>query len=634
MSAVVGIDLGTTNTVVGVVQAGSAITVPNERGERLLPSVVSFHPSGSVLVGRAAKDRRLIDAKNTIYSTKRLLGRAFSSEPVRKACGRAAFELKEGPGQGPLIVARGETYTLPEISAFVVREARRIAQVFLHDNVERAVITVPANFNDLQRAATKVAGRIAGVEVMRILNEPTAAALAYGYGKGSQERVAIYDFGGGTFDVTLLDLAGNVFEVLATAGDTFLGGDDIDAAIAERMAQEYLRAHRYDTKADPQTWEHLLSAAESLKIEVSISWAAATHEFKDIVFGVGGKSLDLRFTLTPQVLTTLLTPLVDRTLTVCAEAMRAAGLKADGFDQVILVGGTTRLPVVRERVGQFFGRRPLDRLNPDEVVALGAAIQAAALTGADRRRAMPERPSPPAPPVATAGGAAGQGTQPSGGEAEARGGFANTQRGLASPPGAESAPQLGPHGTLIRKADPSHAAQIAAAVAAATAASSLMRAKSAVLPEAPASPVLAAKKPGTPLLIDVTPLSLSVETVGGYADVVLERNTPVPCERTRVFATAHDNQVQVHVNVAQGESSRFSDNVLLGQLQLTGLRPAARGETTIAVTFELNTDGMLGVRAVDQSTGKSTVASIKLGGGIPDASQIEAMAERVERRSG
>lgn len=386
MSAVVGIDLGTTNTVVGVVQGGRAITIANERNERLLPSVVSFHPNGSILVGREAKERRLVDAKNTIYSTKRLIGRSFDSQAVQKARARAAFEIREGPGQGPLVVARGETYTLPEISAFVLREAKRIAEASLGEPVDRAVITVPANFNDLQRAATKVAGRIAGVEVIRILNEPTAAALAYGYGKGNAERIAIYDFGGGTFDVTLLDLAGNVFEVLATAGDTFLGGDDIDLAIADHIAQQFLTTHRYDPKADSQVFEIVLAAAERLKVTVASVNAPSTHVFHDVVFGPGGKSLELAYTLTPQELGRICEPFVERTLATCTDALKVAKLQPGSFEQIILVGGSTRLPIVREKVAAFFGRRPLDRLNPDEVVALGAAIQASALTGTDRKR--------------------------------------------------------------------------------------------------------------------------------------------------------------------------------------------------------------------------------------------------------
>jgi len=257
MSAVVGIDLGTTNTVIACVRDGRVHVLADEKGNRLLPSVVSFRTNGEVLVGGAAKLRRLNDAKNTIASIKRLIGRAWGSDEIRRGRQRFAFELKEGPGQGPLVVARGQEYTLPEISAFVLRRAKELAERALGESVDRAVITVPANFNELQRAATKVAGRVAGLDVLRIINEPTAAALAYGLGRAAKERIAIYDFGGGTFDCTLLDLSGNVFEVLATAGDTFLGGDDLDIAVAERMSEAFLHTHRYDPRTDSQAFERL-----------------------------------------------------------------------------------------------------------------------------------------------------------------------------------------------------------------------------------------------------------------------------------------------------------------------------------------------------------------------------------------
>jgi molecular chaperone DnaK len=266
--AVVGIDLGTTNTVVACARGGRVDVVADEHGRHLLPSVVSFHPSGEVLVGYPARERRVVDAKNTIASVKRLIGRAWDSDEIKKARPRFAFELKEGLGQGPLVVVRDQTYTLPEISAFVLRRAKQISDAGLGEPVDRAVITVPASFNELQRAATKVAGRIAGLDVMRIINEPTAAALAYGLGRSGKERIAIYDFGGGTFDCTLLELSGNVFEVLATAGDTFLGGDDIDLAIAERMADAFLLKHRWDPRAHPQVFERLRVIAETIKMEL------------------------------------------------------------------------------------------------------------------------------------------------------------------------------------------------------------------------------------------------------------------------------------------------------------------------------------------------------------------------------
>jgi actin-like ATPase involved in cell morphogenesis len=389
MSAVVGIDLGTTNTVVAHVQDGRAVALPDEAGERLIPSIVSFHPSGQVIVGRAAKERRLQDPRSTIYSVKRLIGRPWASEDVQRARERAPFDLREGPGHAVMVVARGENYTLSEISAYVLRKAKAVAEAALGQPVEKAVITVPANFNDLQRAATKVAGRVAGLEVLRILNEPTAAALAYGYGKSNNERVAIYDFGGGTFDVTLLDLAGNVFEVLATAGDTFLGGDDIDLAIADRICDSFLRQHRYDPRSDLQVFEHVRAAAETIKHQLSRE-TQATVELKELAFGAGGRSLGIDFSFTRADLEKLILPLVDRTFQVCRDAMGTARMSPREFDQVILVGGSTRIPLVRQRVAEFFGREPLARVSPDEVVAIGAAIQAMALTSQDSRRSQPD----------------------------------------------------------------------------------------------------------------------------------------------------------------------------------------------------------------------------------------------------
>jgi molecular chaperone DnaK len=389
--SVVGIDLGTTNTVVAAVRAGKVHVLADEKGARLLPSVVSFHPNGDVLVGAAAKARRVIDARNTVYSHKRLIGRSWGSPEIVQAKQRFPFELREGPGQGPLVHARNQDYTLPEISAFVLKRAKQIAEAALGGPVERAVITVPAHFNELQRASTKVAGRVSGLEVLRILNEPTAAALAYGLGRTGNERVAVYDFGGGTFDCTLLDLNGNVFEVLATAGDSFLGGDDVDQLIADRMAETYLKQTRSDVRTDPQAYERLKTTAEEIKVALS---TAETHTvvLKELSHGMGGSSINFTFTMTRRDLEAAMLPLVERTFKVTQDALTLARLSPSSFDKVILVGGSTRAPLVRKRVEAFFGSPPMDRVNPDEVVAIGAAIQAAALTEGQKRRSIPAAP--------------------------------------------------------------------------------------------------------------------------------------------------------------------------------------------------------------------------------------------------
>ena len=321
-----------------------------------------------MLVGHGARERRLLDARNTVYSVKRLIGRPFRSPEVRRAQERFPFELCEGPTEGVLVRARGETYTLPEISAFVLREVKRVAEERLGEPCTRAVITVPANFNELQRSATKAAGRVAGLEVLRILNEPTAAALAYGYGKGSRERIAVFDLGGGTFDITILELAGDVFEVLATAGDTFLGGDDIDVLVAEKMADAFLEHHRFDPRQDAQAYERLRAAAEWAKCQLS-SESEVQLRVEELAYGEGGMSLDLTFGLTRPALEALAQPLIGRAFDVCEDAMRVAGMPPTQLDNVVLVGGSTRIPLVRSMVAEYFGRAPLGHIDPDLVVA-------------------------------------------------------------------------------------------------------------------------------------------------------------------------------------------------------------------------------------------------------------------------
>ena len=810
--SVVGIDLGTTNTVVACVRVGRVHVLADEQGHRLLPSVVSFHPNGSVLVGHEAKARRAVDAKNTIASVKRLLGRSWNTPELTQARQRAPFEMREGPGQGPLVVARGQEYTLPEIGAFVLKRAKQIAEQALGEPVERAVITVPAHFNELQRAATKVAGRVAGLEVLRILNEPTAAALAYGLGRVGNERVAVYDFGGGTFDCTLLDLNGNVFEVLATAGDPFLGGDDLDTAIAERMADAFLMQHRFDPRTDTQVFERLKQAAEQVKVDLSTQDQTSIH-LREIGFGLGGVHLDLHFGLSRHELDQMLEPLIERTFKVTQDALALARLTPTSFDRTILVGGSTRIPLVRKRVEAFFGAPPMDRMNPDEVVAIGAAIQAAALSDAARKRSIPPPPTPfgapgPAPKRSPSLPSISASISPSSSELEVtqerpasstiRGSQPSlarlsdddietqamdrsalppaivqqvpglprtTARGMSQPPPTfqtQPLPQMTPppapppfaptttarmpsqapplptttgrmppplppqtpssppplpksvtapmqsrpppvpapdpsglsfddaqtsvnaqpalveatrtpEPISIRPAPPPQTAQIpgfgdlesvapppmnpqnvapypsssylppppppplpssvppspyASSPPPAFQASALQYAPTQYQSQPPRAPVFTPSMP-PPVLIDVTPRALVVETVGGFCDVIIPRNAKIPCERTRAFSTAQDGQTTVRVRVGQGEDSRFGVNTYLGEVELSGLRTALRGEISVAVTFELDADGTLRVRAADPATGREAAATLQLVGLAQRDSDIRKMTERM-----
>jgi molecular chaperone DnaK len=625
---VVGIDLGTTNTVVARVGEGVARTLPDPEGFRLIPSVVSFHPSGTVHVGRVALDRRLIDAPSTIYSVKRLIGRAWGTPEVERARENLPFALSEGPQSGTVVTVRGETYSLPEISAFVLRQAKAVAEAALGGTVDRAVITVPANFNDLQRAATKTAGKLAGLDVLRILNEPTAAALAYGPQAKAQERIAVYDLGGGTFDVSILDLSGNVFEVLATAGDTALGGDDIDVLLANRMAEDLLKKYRFDARAQPLVFGRLRILAEQMKRELSAR-DAHTLVVDDLVPGERGATVEWSFRMSRPELEWSSLALVERTFRVCQQALETVGIAPAELDRIILVGGGTRMPMVARKVEQFFGRPPVMRINPDEVVALGAAIQAALL---DRSRpqgnapmahptvseesivqALPEEPEiegMPILPVVTPSKARVPAARPA---------------PPPAPPPPPPAPQPGLAEFLPRQAMRTLVFDVPP--------SKPPPAFDLQLPSAPTAGRTQVAEPPpprrpAPLLIDVTPLSLGVETAGGYCDTLLEANTPIPCDRTRAFSTANDGQTAVTVRVAQGESRVFQENTFLGELELSGLVAAPRGETQIAVTFEIDADGILNVRARDVKTGQETVARIQLVGAPTDSRDVAAMQAR------
>ena len=507
----IGIDLGTSNSCVAIVQGGQPTVLPNEWGERTHASVVSFLEDGSVLVGNNAKRNIITDPENTVYSAKRLIGRFFFSDEVKKAQAVMPYELVEGPNNSVRIRVRGRDYAVPEISALVLKEMKAIAEANLGREITKAVITVPAYFNDNQRQATKDAGRIAGLEVLRIINEPTAAALAYGFGRDiGQQKAVIYDLGGGTFDVSILDIDNDMFEVLSTAGDTYLGGDDFDDRIMNWLADGFQQQHGIDLRQNKYCLQMLKEAAERAKIDVSNAGAAQIF-IEGICQTPDGQVLNLEATLAADEFNRMVMDLVQRTFKVCDEALQAARLTAADIDAVILVGGPTRLPIIRNSVKHYFQTEPMTDIDPDEVVALGAALQAHALL------------------------------------------------------------------------DPST----------------------------------------EHFLLDVTPLSLRIGTVGGYTEKIIDKNTPIPIERSRTFTTSRDGQDRVTIKVFQGESNRQEECELLGQFEFSGFRIGYRGEVKIEVTFEIDTNGIVNVTATDLETGQAASTTITLSSGLSEA-DIEA----------
>jgi molecular chaperone DnaK len=699
-------------------QPGGRILAGSD-GLQLIPSVVSFHPSGDVLVGASAKERRLLDAQNTVYSVKRLIGRPYTSYEVKQAQERFPFELSEGPSGGVLVTARGETYTLSEISAFVLRHVRKVAEESLGKECSQAVVTVPANFNELQRSATKAAGRVAGLDVLRILNEPTAAALAYGYNKTSTERVAVYDLGGGTFDVTILQLAGDVFEVLATAGDTFLGGDDVDTAVADHMAAQFLEQNRYDARQDRQAYERLRAAAEWAKIQLSTKPDVKLC-IEELAYGDGGVGLNLDYALTRQQIEHMCQPLVARSFDVCEDAMKAAGLRPTQLDNVILVGGSTRIPLLQRMVAEYFGRKPLVNIDPDLVVAQGAALQAQSLAVPSRKAplgkvalkkmAQPgteehdvvidesledevtnigDRPPLPPPPVARAARKATlpgrapppppvqlkksddlpvddavfdtptrSGEEPLEDELTRVAGavdpldFQPTRMADASgllmeigshPDDEPEELEEEPSGLMMELGDdafggPSDVPAEGTALPQppldlASSAPAELRAALDEDVDTVTGAVAVADGLQTPLLLDVTPLSLGVETVDGYCEHIIRRNSAIPAGQTKMFTTARDRQDAVVVRICQGEDRQISGNQLLGEVILDGLRPAARGKVQIAVRFMIDADGTLQVRAQDVGTGQQQQIAIKLIGELAE-DEIEQLTKRHQAKLG
>ena len=515
MSKVIGIDLGTTNSCVAVLDGTKPRVVENSEGARTTPSVVAFTETER-LVGQPAKRQAVTNPHNTIFGAKRLVGRRFNDADLAKDKANLPFEIVDDGHGDAWVKAMDDTYSPAQISAFILQKMKQTAENHLGENVTQAVITVPAYFNDAQRQATKDAGKIAGLEVLRIINEPTAAALAYGLDKKESQTIAVYDLGGGTFDVTILDIDDGLFEVRATNGDTFLGGEDFDMRIVSYLADEFKKEHGVDLKKDAMALQRLKEAAEKAKIELSSSTQTEINQ-PFITMGEGGQPLHLVMKMTRSKLEALVEDLIMKSLEPCKAALKDAGLSTSDVQEVVLVGGMTRMPKVMEEVTKFFGKEPHKGVNPDEVVAMGAALQAGVLQGDVQDM----------------------------------------------------------------------------------------------------------------VLLDVTPLSLGLETLGGVFTRLIDRNTTIPSKKSQIFSTAEDNQSAVTIRVFQGEREMAADNKLLGQFNLENIAPAPRGLPQIEVTFDIDANGIVSVGAKDKATGKEQKITIQASGGLSDA-DIEAMVKDAE----
>lgn len=518
MAKIIGIDLGTTNSCVAVMDGGTAKVIENAEGARTTPSILAFTDSDERLVGQPAKRQAVTNPEGTIFAVKRLIGRRFDDAAVKKDKELVPYKIEKGDNGDAWVEAQGKKYSPSQISAMILQKMKETAESYLGETVSQAVITVPAYFNDAQRQATKDAGKIAGLEVLRIINEPTAAALAYGLEKKEGKTIAVYDLGGGTFDVSILEIGDGVFEVKSTNGDTFLGGEDFDMRLVNYLVDEFKKDQAIDLKNDKLALQRLKEAAEKAKIELSSSTQTEINLPFITADASGPKHLAIK--LTRAKFESLVDDLVQRTIEPCKAALKDAGVSTGGVDEVVLVGGMTRMPKIQEVVKQFFGKEPHKGVNPDEVVAMGAAIQAGVLQGDVK----------------------------------------------------------------------------------------------------------------DVLLLDVTPLSLGIETLGGVFTRLIERNTTIPTKKSQVFSTAEDNQSAVTIRVSQGEREMAADNKLLAQFDLVGIAPAPRGIPQIEVTFDIDANGIVNVSAKDKGTGKEHQVKIQASGGLSDE-DIQKMVKEAEQNA-
>jgi len=615
---IVGIDLGTSNSVVACVDELDIVRVlADVEGDTIHPSVVSFHPSGGVDVGYNGKQRQIIDPKNTIYSAKRMIGQPFSSHAVRETALRVPFQIKEGPNELPLVVTRAGEFAIPEISALVLEYMGAVASKAIGSKVSRAVVTVPASFTDVQRSSTATAGALAGLNVVRVLNEPTAAAVAYGSTRQLNEIIAVYDFGGGTFDITILKLEDQIYTVLGTSGDAFLGGQDMDDRLVDQMVEEFKKQHRVDLRTDDRSIARLRAVAEHTKKELSTRTRVAVR-VEELAYGPGGTLLDLEMKVSREQLVASIGDLVERTFSSCREAIGLAGISVDLIADVILVGGTTRIPYVREQVARLFKREPRTDMNPDHAIATGAALQAASIERVLSRTTSSKSPLSVAP------AAPRQPPQRADFFGDLFGDRAvpppPVENRAAPAPAKEPArlPQLEPIDVEL-DLDPDPEPQ------------RMQRfLPPAPQPEPPRIPPASAHpprpKPGPARkrspsrmptsIVDVTPRGLGIATVAGFCETLIRRNAQVPMAVKRSFVTSRNDQQSVRITVYQGESRRLADNVVVGVLVALDLPARPRGETSIEVEFLLDASSILEVSAHDTATGAEQRVKLDLKGGM------------------